>query len=497
PFIGFIGNKFGLRCTTVFGCLLSSVSLAACFLVKDIISFTILWGIAFGIGFGLSTLLIPKILQIYFTKSFNLVQGIFLSGGSTGSFVFPGVGEYLLLTYGTSGTFLILSGFVLHSIPLAMLLECPERTPKLESHLEDKEKGDIFEMTKDITTLGVENCPKYACRSNSEDVYSEKHYRCEDAKNGVFDVSRLPNSNFNEDYSRNQVYRLDSTESVISQLKNAENGQDFLYKGNEHLAEHEIQKKVLSKDNNPDSMENVNSSVGKSHKYHAKNLPQDSFNFISRNIKVFVDPAYILICISLSFTVIPVAVLQTIMVDAWRDKGISEDVTILMTFAISDLVGRLGFGYLSDLKCTSPLNIYALTSGVCGLLLIGFTWLKGFYATVVFFAVVVVLMGGIIVTPSGVLRDYIEKENLTVAFSSQYFLFGLLTLSQPSVIGYFRETLQSYDGLFYFLGSVCIFGTVIARCVPEAARYRDKRRNEKKGSVLSFVQNIRRQKDIN
>ncbi|KAG8181166.1 hypothetical protein JTE90_010939 [Oedothorax gibbosus] len=104
PFIGFIGNKFGWRCTTVFGCLLSSVSLAACFLAKDIIYFTVLWGIAFGIG------------------------------------------EYLLLTYGTFGTFLILSGFVLHSIPLAMLLECPETIPKIESHLEVQEKGEIFKI---------------------------------------------------------------------------------------------------------------------------------------------------------------------------------------------------------------------------------------------------------------------------------------------------------------------------------------------------------------
>ncbi|KAG8181170.1 hypothetical protein JTE90_010943 [Oedothorax gibbosus] len=478
PFIGYIGNKFGLRCTTVLGCLLSSVSLAACFLVKDILSFTILWGIAFGVGFGLSTMLIPKILQLYFPKSFNLVQGIFLSGGSIGSFVFPAVGEYLLLTYGTSGTFLILSGFVLHSVPLAMLLECQETITKIGSHVEVQEKGEILELTKDLTTLEEENGSKFVCRLNSEDIYSKKHYPVEDAKSGMIDVFSLPNSNFDKNYTGLKDCR--STDSVKSQHKNAESGLDAPLKRNEHLAEHECQTKVVSKDSNPDSMENVNFSIKKSLKYHAENMSQGSFNFISRNFKVFFDPAYILVCISMSFLLVPISVLYTIMVDTWRDKGVSEDVTILMTFAIAGLVGRLGFGFLSDLKCTSPLSMYALTSVICGLVMIGFPWLHGFYAMVVFFAVVGVLMGGIMVTPTGVIRDYIEKENLTMAFSSRNVLFGLLTLAQPPVIGYFRETLQSYDGLFYFYGSGCTFGAVIALCVPMAARYRDKKKQEER-----------------
>ncbi|KAG8181168.1 hypothetical protein JTE90_010941 [Oedothorax gibbosus] len=492
PFIGFIGNKFGLRRTIVLGCLLSSVSLAACFLVKDIIPFTILWGILLGIGFGLSTILIPKILQLYFTKYFNLVQGIFMSAGSIGTFAIPGIGEYLLLTYGTSGTFLILSGFVLHSVPLAMLLDCPETTPKIESHVEVQGKGELLELTKDITTMEEKNGSKYECRMNSEDIYSKKNYRCEYSNGGMIDISSFPNSNFDKDSTTHKDNRLNYTDSVVSQYKNAESSQNVPSKRNEHLTKHEIQNKVVSKDSNQYSMENLKFSFGKSYlNCHSKNLPQVLFNFISRNFKVYFDQAYILVCISQSFILIPVVALQTIMVDTWRDKGVTEDVTILMTFAIADLVGRLGFGFLSDLKCTSPLVIYSLTGGICGLLMIGFPWLHGFYAMVVFFAVVGALMGGMVVTPNGVIRDYIEKENLTMAFSSRTFLFGLLFLTQPSVIGYFRETLQSYDGLFYFMGSLCIFGIVIALFVPMAARCRDKRRNKKKKTVQRFVQNVR------
>ncbi|GIY90296.1 uncharacterized protein CEXT_738201 [Caerostris extrusa] len=47
------------------------------------------------------------------------------SGGCVGSFLFPALIEWLLNNYGIEGTFLIMSGIIMHCIPAAMILKKP------------------------------------------------------------------------------------------------------------------------------------------------------------------------------------------------------------------------------------------------------------------------------------------------------------------------------------------------------------------------------------
>ncbi|CAL1292775.1 unnamed protein product [Larinioides sclopetarius] len=48
PLIGYLGDKFGLKTVIILGCLLSSVVVGGCFFAEDIVTITILWGVAFG-----------------------------------------------------------------------------------------------------------------------------------------------------------------------------------------------------------------------------------------------------------------------------------------------------------------------------------------------------------------------------------------------------------------------------------------------------------------
>ncbi|KAG8200451.1 hypothetical protein JTE90_000533 [Oedothorax gibbosus] len=510
PFQGFLGKKIGLRCATALGCFLSAVSIAACFLVEDIIQFTISWGIGFGLGYGLAHMLIPNILQLYFTKTFNLMQGIFHAAGGIGCFMLPAFAEYILETYGTSGAFLIISGLVLNSVPVAMLLRCPERTRKNKSHAEVKETSEIYSISRDIKTTGTES----VLQSVSEEVDFTELCRCQNIKKDVeVDISRLSNNgglcqrcsrgkilslnetlensisytdvinacNFENDYTGQRDYQFGSTDTILSNRKEVEKGKYAPFERKKYSAEYENEKNSVFIGSNPYSMEGLDYTDSKFNKYQVTKPTRESDLISLLNLQVFFDIPYILMLISFALVMTPVNLLTTVMVDACRDKGVKEDVTLLMTFASADVVGRLVFGYVADLRCTSPLIICALNSVFFGLLLIGFTWVNEFYSILVVFAFLGFLMGGIVLMPAGIIRDYIENENLTMAYSSRYFLVGLLNLSQPSFIGYFRESLHSYDGLFYSLGSMTIFGAIVVLFVPMVYRSKIKKQAERNG----------------
>ncbi|XP_055953694.1 uncharacterized protein LOC129989284 isoform X4 [Argiope bruennichi] len=48
PVIGFLGSIFGLKKIILFGSFLSSAAIGACFFAEDMVTITILWGVAFG-----------------------------------------------------------------------------------------------------------------------------------------------------------------------------------------------------------------------------------------------------------------------------------------------------------------------------------------------------------------------------------------------------------------------------------------------------------------
>ncbi|GFY56641.1 uncharacterized protein TNIN_146061 [Trichonephila inaurata madagascariensis] len=65
PLTGYLGNKFGLRSITVFGCIASAFGIGLCFFAEDILAVTIFWGCLYGLGFGFGTSLLPAIVCFF------------------------------------------------------------------------------------------------------------------------------------------------------------------------------------------------------------------------------------------------------------------------------------------------------------------------------------------------------------------------------------------------------------------------------------------------
>ena len=78
-----------------------------------------------GFGYGLIGTQTPVIINQYFSKYRATASGIALAGGTIGSFLFPPLVKFILFEYSLHGCFLILGGFVLNTLPLAILLRPP------------------------------------------------------------------------------------------------------------------------------------------------------------------------------------------------------------------------------------------------------------------------------------------------------------------------------------------------------------------------------------
>ncbi|XP_055953688.1 monocarboxylate transporter 2-like isoform X1 [Argiope bruennichi] len=136
PVIGFLGSIFGLKKIILFGSFLSSAAIGACFFAEDMVTITILWGVAFGFSFGLGVSFLPQVLSMHFSKHLDKSIGIIVGGECIVSFFLTLLTDYSLKSYGLSGTFLILSCVVLHSVPAAMLIRKPKNVEKSERLIE-------------------------------------------------------------------------------------------------------------------------------------------------------------------------------------------------------------------------------------------------------------------------------------------------------------------------------------------------------------------------
>ncbi|KAG8200034.1 hypothetical protein JTE90_001262 [Oedothorax gibbosus] len=122
PLVSLLGRRIGIRLVTLLGCILSAISVACCFCATNILEFTLLWGVVFGISLGLETSLLNVILNEHFDKNLVKANGLAISGASLGTLLLSPVIEHSVKAYGLSGTFLIISGLMLNSIPAVIIM---------------------------------------------------------------------------------------------------------------------------------------------------------------------------------------------------------------------------------------------------------------------------------------------------------------------------------------------------------------------------------------
>ncbi|GIY36259.1 uncharacterized protein CEXT_357181 [Caerostris extrusa] len=171
PITGFLSLKFGIRPVMMMGSFIAAIGTGACFFAENIGTVTILWGVVYGFGFGLSSLLLPVAVTRHFIRKRATAISIIYFGSYVGFTILPTIVDFLILTYGLSGTFLLLSGFLLHCIPLSMLI----RSSKYSPDISKIRKRSATEKVRSSSISIIENLRSHSltesnCSINDEDI---------------------------------------------------------------------------------------------------------------------------------------------------------------------------------------------------------------------------------------------------------------------------------------------------------------------------------------
>lgn len=140
-------------------------------------------------------------------------------------------------------------------------------------------------------------------------------------------------------------------------------------------------------------------------------------------------------------------------------KGIPAETGdyFLATIGISNTVGRVLLGILSDLKKVNRIYLYATLLTLCGLA----TCIEPFFTSYSGFLIYSIIFGltsgGYISLTSVLLVDLLGLDKLTNAFGILLVFQGIATFIGPPTIGILYEIFKSYTVPFFLIGIVIGF----------------------------------------
>ncbi|GFU31319.1 uncharacterized protein TNCV_8681 [Trichonephila clavipes] len=288
PFVGYLGKRFGLVTVTGIGCLLATIGIGACFLAEDIVTVILLWGIIYGLGFGMGTNLLPQILSQHFEEHMDKANGLTLGGGTIGSVLLPIIVDRLIVEYGTSGMFLILSGIILNGVPAALLLR----------KLDDKR----VKSKKNAKGLTIANLEPNIETSGRPNRMSSEHFKISELQIATISLTNILEedekieSTYNEEPKYNKVF------STFSNENKKESEVQFTYikaaTENRNINLHNTVFSVQSESNlKENSALSSKSSYSKSSKCRSSSSPNQECAS-SNSLLVFLDITYIIILIT-------------------------------------------------------------------------------------------------------------------------------------------------------------------------------------------------------
>ncbi|GBM91801.1 hypothetical protein AVEN_194199-1 [Araneus ventricosus] len=337
------------------------------------------------------------------------------------TFLCGGVHEKMLENYGLFGCFLLTGGLILNVLPAALLMKEPSWMHKKTSKKTVPEVKIKSRVT--VKVLKESHEPNNAS-INGLDAASELHHFARnlnnksenqqndcilDASDGLSNPSFINSINDIRDANINQTEEIKCSVENVSTIPPPEADMQ---------QETSIFKAVLTISCNP------------------------MFYMVSISVATFavvLDPVFI------------------VLVDFMMDKGLTEEISkyFISAFSIGDLVGRLSFGWITDRKLMSVrtfMMVMQISHGACFLLLPVF---HDFYILMIIVTLFGVITGASLVMIPILVQTYLPSVQ-SLAIGCIAFVTGTAILMVPSLIGYFRDEIGSYDGMIYVVGGVAV-----------------------------------------
>ncbi|XP_077559466.1 monocarboxylate transporter 12-B-like isoform X1 [Haemaphysalis longicornis] len=419
--LGGILNKYiTIRTILLICCSFSGLLMSSCFFATGIWYLIIILGVFNGIAVGgirLTSVIVTK----HFLRYRAAASGINMAGLSVGGFLLSPLLQFLFDRYGFRGALLICGGISLNSVAAALLCGDPEEA-------------------KPTTETAQENGTPILIHN----IRLQTPF--EEAENG----------SLHDEFTGG--FPEKANDAIDKHVKNFGKYQDSYVEFREcSYCELEQPRDGI----HADGIKNGESAISASLK-RCQDPGQDDAVSAEHIFAFMLKPRFYLVTLTHLAIFNNMATCLTVLVDFAVDCGFPKwnAVVLVTVYSSADFVSRLGSGWVTDRGCMSRNSWTALCLLCWTLALAAMPLGRSYYALFVCVIVSGWCNGSTLSLVPVLYVEVVHIQHYAVCFGAGSTLVGLGCLLRPLLIGYFRDHLGGYGGLFYF-SSGCTFATVV------------------------------------
>ncbi|XP_077524005.1 monocarboxylate transporter 3-like isoform X2 [Amblyomma americanum] len=388
--MGYFCRRFSCQAVLLSCSFLGAVSLGACYLTTDIILLTFLFGFVQGVASSGIFVGINVLVSQHFERLRATACSVIFFFSGLNMLLAPPLAELFRSTYGIRDTFLLLGALTLNACPAAIVLRSPDWM-KDQDHPSGNEEN---RMLNDVASVKGKDTLEW------DDPNVETYH--------------------------------ENAEPAVEKLISAQTAESPFVQPQPKRA-------------GPVRLLNLWSKLFGPKGESQRNMARIVRQFLSLSFAVNA-----LTCIVILFGM---ATFLLLSVDIAKDRGVPPSTAVFLTtaFAIGDLVLRAVCGLVIDagfLSLESMMFLGALLQAIAFEL---FVWLRTFPLMLVSAALIGASNGSRISLQAPALVKDFGIESLPLLIGGVYFVNGLALLSRPSLVGYCRDSLGSYDMLLHLV----------------------------------------------
>ncbi|XP_071085135.1 monocarboxylate transporter 12-like isoform X2 [Haliotis cracherodii] len=510
PISNALSVRFTCRAVVMIGGVLIGAGFTCTAFIPSVPWLYVTYGIMTGVGFGLSYAPCVVMVGHHFVKRRSLANGISVAGSGVGQFVLPNLVRYLLNEYSYQGCMLIIGALMLNVCvcgalmrPLSSYKKKKKRetvNPKVDnvkellgSSLEQNDLGGSLTeknrlLDKRVAQLTNSNQEmsgsSHSLESGSPDRYLRHKNRLIDSKQRYFseDVPELHGSKQSLDNKRQPPQRFYSVEEVpppspVRHRRLRHLSETNSFKSETSLFASTGDLVIASLQNIPGSEVDVVESDEPVTKYRCCDLCRVSEAKSKSSVPLFdwpllMNPVFLVYLCSVLITNFGYPNVFIMLASYCQELDLNKDTAALLfsLIGLSDLCGRLFFGWFSDLKFFPRRYGFLGTMAISGMLSILLPLVKCYEMLIFFCCTYGFFAGSYIALIAVVLVDCLGIEKLSSAFGFTTLSMSISLLIGPPIVGGIRDQNQSWDLSFVFSGISGILGACIVLLEPLAQR---------------------------
>ncbi|XP_070833947.1 monocarboxylate transporter 12-B-like [Chaetodon trifascialis] len=507
PLGGLLGNHLSCRVTVMLGGLLSSAGLILSSFASCLEHLYICLGFLTGLGFALSYTPAIAMVGRYFSERKALAYGIALSGSGIGTFILAPVVQLLVDHYSWRGALLIMGGFV------SNLCVCGALMRPLEPRGGERiRKNSTANLEKDSMAAALDSKDTEVsadCSQVEPEQLEVNHSKASQGlliANGALNNFGLENDKLGQgnmlsspglpDLSLTDrritgciLFRNKRTETILGEVEHSD---PELEKGstvedlnlvesltlNNKAADMDAKIKYsglneakptddchLDKTVSPPPEPLVNTKTSPRGCCCLKS--RDEFGFL-------MFPNFLILSVSILFLAYgcssPVVYLVPYSINV--GLGHQQAAFLMSIFGVSDIVGNVTFGWITDRKCLKRYRMlcYMMAIGMEGLCCMFIPLLHAFSLLVPCSILYGYFDGAYVALIPVVTSDVVGSTYLTSALGVVYFLHGIPYLVSPPIGGWLVDRTGNYEATFFLCGvsfmlsSLVLAAAILRRC---------------------------------